>query len=1293
MLLFERDDASFLGFSERPRHCCPVAHVKFVANRLGRPMPPLTLLGGMQPAPAGVAPFTNAFPASPPSDVPMSGRMLGVTSYRKQPTRHVTSVSRQTAADGADVVRRYASLPDAVPHLASMPLVSVPTTSTGGAFLTQPTRVVPHFHASTSYWKQPTVTSVPRQPGSLSSLSRTVSSSNVVAPFDSIPRQIWHVRPPCSPLSALRSAVQSLPPTSVPSSPYSNLRPDARFSVPCMSESDVMPASTVRSVGFQCTPQLPGPRGDFGQQKQLMNPQQQQQQQQQVYGTSSQKQLISLLMHHHLQLTSHFITQADSLLNTVVSELCRVAAPLNALSPTLRNAFDLVKLLNNKQDAVRWQYRVEYMRAYNLFDANNLGRTGLARANPNFIRENLRVVVTYSQRLEVVTVELNRCLLSLTNCATRDATVTAEAAILGHIVEFWRLVDVFREALTAFTMKTGCRRPQAHAAGQVADCSQSQSVPDTGAGRTSSLMSEAGQSRQQANDDDERARCVQQAFNDDVDQLLLQQHQQQQPVTVIALTCHHSTSDVGGLSDNTTSLDSRVSRCSLTPDPVNMNVEQQIDPPQTSSTNMDMGDSQSTEVKFSHVLQSRQVQQTDLGYITIDDDHDSDAEPQPSRDLDTRLVDPCGTHLSDGLDNKAQVARAVDLMSIGGFHLFVPFSPTCRQPDESGTRSVGSTGVASDSGDSGIVVKQEHTDVMEDLLSPVTSTADQKVQDADAAVSASVWPRADDVAEDGEETNLICRIESVFSIPPGGFEAAEISVFPPPPPYSSSSKLPRPTFGEKQTDEKMPVTDEQESSEYRDRVPALLSSSTKIAAVGIQSRLLRRCGLPKLTTSEINGVVRKRKTSKECTMDDNRRKKARNVNYQRNLSDKPLSPTKASSQSTWVFQKKLIIPSPAIVKRRRGRPPKRRIDTLVMPSPAELKRRPAAWRKILASYRSAQFTPLDGSKRVNVSVVSTEPPRGCRPVGQGEGRSGQSSYGAKSSKTTAKFNVGSSKSQVAAGNGGSAPRTLINTKLNARKLNARSKKSSSSLRNGAKPLLPGADNSTKQSVVKSCAAAESTATMLRHASCPTSLAGDDQSKKMDPATEDMSSDDNVTFAQRHLHHTVSQHFDENSSSLSHADVQLVAETTIATASHGGFHVTDIENDDEEDPDRLVIDLDHTDRCSNYSMLSDNCNDRDRIQTTSANNECNEKSSTSTNVSCLPEADKVAAATYKMSRPDCRFISGDDVTCRSTSSGLLPVHTSTLDKINCVWSNPIYSDISSEDEDNDDRITSTAGSLS
>lgn len=432
------------------------------------------------------------------------------------------------------------------------------------------------------------------------------------------------------------------------------------------------------------------------------------------------------------------------------------------------------------------------------------------------------------------------------------------------------------------------------------------------------------------------------------------------------------------------------------------------------------------EVKFSHVLQCTQA---DLGWVTPDHD-DADVVLQTSSDDDRK---PAVTAHSIDPGQIIQIASAVELMSLGGFRLFVPFLlPADRQPDES------IAAVSSDVGECKIVVKQEQPDVIASLF---LEGPDQTLE-GPAAVGASVSAfdlikAAAAVVDAGDKSGPICRVENVFSISPDDVfvAAAETSSL-------LASQLPESVDAENQAVQHETANVESTSSQRHEYgVPASVASTTTSPFKDVGStdaRSKRQQKSPKLTTSEISEIIRKRKTADST--EDVRRKKARQVVGRTSISAKrPIASAKSLS-TTWVCQKKLIIPPPlgalpAAAKRgrgrprkhpidtpilpspaapptpdkcrRRGRPPKHRIDTVAMPSPAELRHIPAARRKILALYRNATFTPLDGTKRNNSALPSHFQPKKQLGSGQGQGHAehGSSASGvhAESTKmTTAK---------------------------------------------------------------------------------------------------------------------------------------------------------------------------------------------------------------------------------------------------------------------------------------------------
>jgi len=1169
-------------------------------------------------------------------------------------------------------------------------------------------------------------------------------------------KQVWPARPPFPPLNALRATLQMPPPgpapaTCLPPWPYSNFRPDARFSVP--RAPNVVQLSTQRPVGgFQYTPQLSSvPRCDFRQparlqqvrQQQPRQQQQQQQAQQQVHGVSSQNQLISLLV-QHCRLTEHFLHQLELSLNAIVNELSQVTGGRNLPSPSVLKACNLLQMLNNEEEVIRWQYRVEYVRAYNVLVGH--ADHALVRINENLVVENLRVVLMCAVGIEAATLELRSCLVSLTNCTTRESVEATEAAILRHVGEFWRFFDSFKKALVDYTNRVfrcslACSANQA----ATANCSQTaqgqtQSMSESETGRTSTLMPEAGRPHQQVDDDEEWR-----AFNDDVDQLLLEQQREQ---TAASSTCRVVTVSTSSVVDRPSSctmpIDTLVTCGSRMPDAeswtANTNTGLQVDPCQASAQT---ADSELTEVKFQSRLQ---VQQTDLGYITIDDDDYNHAGLQPYPDHTSELIDPWAKKLADavndplplpddvigaqdaetyspafdwlkeaadaadagddsdlmrhiesfvshpmdvkdlsgGLDScKVQVAPAVDLMPLGSFDLFVPFLPdeSRPQPEEPASRPVG-YGSSNDGSDNTIVIKQEEPTDVEPFTPPdyVIGAHDEKAKDADTYSLSFDWLTDVDVADVGEESNLMCRIESVLSVPLDVFEATDI--------YSASFKQPAPAaFDEEQTNKRLPVPVERAPAEHHHSVPvptsifSTMHSSSKIADVNPRKRRVRRRRQsPKLTAS-------KRKSSENRS--DAGWKMARNVDNWKPMSGRSGKPPvlPASAQPPWICEKKLLIapppPPPPVMKKRRGRPPKRRIDTVAMPSPAELRCRPAARRKILALYRSSQFTPLDGTKRTTAQChlpnLDEQSPQG-QAGQQLYGQRPSSFSGTRSPKTTAAFNNCSVSRAATVERANPLLQELLGEKLDANKR-------SLSSGNDTEACLAVADYSTQQSVASSAAAAASGAPAQSNSSCNmfvSSLTGVNVSavENPPPAQSAVRAD--------------SQHADENSSTLP----RLAGETT--TTRSRGFYMMDVENDDDDDDDeyrdRLVIDLDHADP-SDYSTLSDECSHRGRTQSTSTATSgwfssvrnSSENDSTPMNVSDIREAAGLTAATDKPPQLDSHVetTSGNHVNT-STSYGPLPARPSTFYKCKSGWMSTYCYGISQDKNNNNEYVTSTLG---
>ena len=330
-----------------------------------------------------------------------------------------------------------------------------------------------------------------------------------------------------------------------------------------------------------------------------------------------------------------------------------------------------------------------------------------------------------------------------------------------------------------------------------------------------------------------------------------------------------------------------------------------------------------------------------------------------------------------------------------------------------------------------------------------------------------------------------------------------------------------------------------------------------------------------------------------------------------------------------------------------------------MPSPAELKCRPEARRKILAMYRSAQFTPLDGNKRTSTRAA----------------------------------------------NGDEADPLKV---AFATSLSVQSRTSSRPLRHEAGSLFAGADKSTQQSVVKSTVVTELNATTQSCASSDRPPSSGDGGTTIESTAMRISSVDVPPQTDLGV---VSRQVGENGSILSHTDMNVAAPaadnaaTTIAMQSPRSCYSTVVEElknvddvDDDEDSDRLVIDMDYTDpnhSASSCSISNDYCNNYDGIQTAMMKSGCclavdsTEKHPTSVIDSCSLEADEVDALSSSANnmplRPSCGMetTSGDAVAV-STSSGCI----SMSDKCNSRWT-VVYSDIS-DVEDEDRCTTSTEG---
>ena len=229
----------------------------------------------------------------------------------------------------------------------------------------------------------------------------------------------------------------------------------------------------------------------------------------------------------------------------------------------------------------------------------------------------------------------------------------------------------------------------------------------------------------------------------------------------------------------------------------------------------------------------------------------------------------------------------------------------------------------------------------------------------------------------------------------------------------------------------MTATREQLSTAHHevDYVPTSVSTTprttSKFIDVAAQNKFLHHRQRPSQLSKLM--IVRKRNI-------------ASGTNYQKSTSenDKP-----GVRSSIWARQKKLIIEPPSVkpIKRPCDRRPTRPMDTSLMPSPAELKHRPEARKKVMAMYRSAQFTPLDGSKRTGKPTLHSA---------------------MQSSKTAGRYNgdLGFTKSRVTADDGKNVPKTVTDAKLNAQ-----TSKPNPSLPSDANALIADDDYSTNQLTV------------------------------------------------------------------------------------------------------------------------------------------------------------------------------------------------------------------------------------
>jgi len=755
----------------------------------------------------------------------------------------------------------------------------------------------------------------------MSSLSDNVVSSSSIVHH----QQVWRpiVRPSLrpslhSPLDPLWSAGHlPLPPTAtmLPSVPlYFNLRPDAGGFCSVPRAANI----ALRGASFQRPPQLPASAlRDLGQSDYQHHQHAYQQQQQQQPVSCGHSQLMPLLT-RHCQLTQCVFRQMEISLNEVVNDLSLATSQTYIPSPSLCDVCDQLKLVSLEEDSLRQQHRVYYMTAYSVLVAEADPR-GLASVSARFVMDNTRTVSTCSVGVDGVTRRLCSGVLSMTSCVTTQAAETTHATLLLHVAELRRYLHVFRESLIAYETHVFCRQPIPTRSGQATLGSGGKMMPDSGT------------DRQQADVGEEPASDVQKAFNDDVDQLLSDQQQQpQQPVTRDSATYQPvsiSTSSVVDEPSNFTRvIDTGVTDDSRMTDPADYkitctSVVRQTEPLQAASTGGRTGTSAVVKIEPAEVTSST-YQPVSVPTSSVVDGLPNLAslldtssripdpattstlnQPQPpqatwtSVDVTDRRADDDRRHLTtDSTD--IQIANAVDLMSLGGFPLFVPFLlPADRQPDESRD----------------VAVTQEH-------LPPDDVINKHKAEDAgDTSATAVDWVRA---ADDADDSDQICRAQSIFAVPPDSVEAAETSLL-----TCALSELP---VGENATVEQVPATVDDATPEHHDSVTASVESTARSSTkdVSTDARSKGRQKSPKLTTSEI---IRKRKTYDSTN--DVSRKKARKVDARVSTSAKPLVAA-ATKESTWVCQKKLIIPRPPARPMAKRRLAKYRVDTLVTPSPA-----------------------------------------------------------------------------------------------------------------------------------------------------------------------------------------------------------------------------------------------------------------------------------------------------------------------------------------------------------------------
>ena len=463
-------------------------------------------------------------------------------------------------------------------------------------------------------------------------------------------------------------------------------------------------------------------------------------------------------------------------------------------------------------------------------------------------------------------------------------------------------------------------------------------------------------------------------------------------------------------------------------------------------------------------------------------------------------------------------------------------------------------------------------------------------------------------------------VDSSVIVPPDCFQDTGICRQP------STSEPP--TFGHKDAEKKMLVSDKQTSTESRGGASTTVKSSatrfsSKTVDAPVQCERRQQQPSQKFSTSVTSGA-------------DEQRRQNSGESGMAAVKWKPTSHTTDHKYSCTIQKTAASVRFVGLPAKRRGRPPKQRIDKVVMPTPAQLKCQPEARRKILDLYQRSQFTLLDGSKRTNsafcrLPATSSEEPPASRdpgPVGVKQRISHYVTAGL-TKTTAASVSVESTKSRPATAGALKIPITKLSTQT-------------------PRPT-------SKQQMVKSRVAAKSTATARTNTRGDVAVPAKDRCGSSEPAASAKASLAADTLpSESDAHRSVGG----NSSTALHAQIKLAANT-----DHSSYcckvpeAVTNVEDgEDDEDPDRLIIDLDHADP---YNDSFSNCHS-DRIGTSTVKDgrrfgdESNENLSTSV----MPTGPlNSASATITPSSSDCRpkTTSGN----HSTTSGPSPAKTSTV----------------------------------